>query len=242
MLELVNIRKSFGTFLALNRINLRLEPSRTSVLIGPSGCGKSTLIKIILGLLQPDEGHVTFEDSPLDQLDITLVRRRIGYVVQQGGLFPHLTVSQNLGLPAKHHGWSRQLIERRRKELLEIVRLPPDLLSRYPNELSGGQKQRVGLARALMLDPPLLLLDEPLGALDPLVRRELQEDLRAIFSELKKAVLLVTHDLHEAKFFAGSILLMHQGTLLQQGSFDDLIQQPADPFVTRFIEAQRKEL
>lgn len=212
------------------------------VLIGPSGCGKSTLMRLILGLVHPDSGSISFEDTPISAGQYIQVRRRIGYVVQSGGLFPHLTVEQNVGLVARHVGWSMARVRARAAEILELVQLSSNLLGRYPNELSGGQQQRVGLVRALMLDPTLLLLDEPLGALDPIVRSELQADLRSIFRRLGKTVLLVTHDLYEAAFFADRVALLNAGRLVQVGTMSELLRAPASPFVTKFVDAQRRSL
>ena len=167
------------------------------------------------------------------------VRLRTGYVIQDGGLFPHLTARGNVTLLARHLGWDRPRIEARVAELAELTRFPADGLDRHPRQLSGGQRQRVGLMRALMLDPAALLLDEPLGALDPLVRADLQTELRDIFRSLGKTVVLVTHDLGEATFFADRVVLLRDGRVVQEGSPADLWHRPADPFVTRFVQAQR---
>jgi osmoprotectant transport system ATP-binding protein len=167
------------------------------------------------------------------------MRHRIGYVIQSGGLFPHLTARDNVTLAARYLKRPSTWIESRVSELVELVQLSQDVLARFPGDLSGGQRQRVSLMRALMLDPDLLLLDEPLGALDPMVRHGLQDDLRALFARLKKTVLLVTHDLAEAAFFADTIVLMREGRIAQQGSYRDLIHAPADEFVRAFLKAQR---
>ena len=166
----------------------------------------------------------------------------MGYVVQDGGLFPHLTAHGNVTLMAHYLGWNARRIETRLAELTELTRFPDDGLTRYPTQLSGGQRQRVSLMRALMLEPDVLLLDEPLGALDPIIRSELQTDLRRIFQALAKTVLLVTHDLSEAGFFGDLIVLLRDGKIVQQGRLADLLGTPADPFVTRFINAQRGPL
>lgn len=240
MLELTHLSKSFGSVNVVRDFALSVGAGECVVLIGPSGCGKSTLMRMILGLVQPDSGRILFDRELVTASSQISVRRRIGYVVQSGGLFPHLTVEQNIGLVARHLGWKAVRIRQRAAELLHLVRLSPDLMARYPSELSGGQQQRIGLMRALMLDPPLLLLDEPLGALDPIVRSELQADLRAIFRQLNKAVLLVTHDLYEAAFFADRIALLNTGRLVQVGTMGELMQTPIEPFVTRFVDAQRR--
>jgi osmoprotectant transport system ATP-binding protein len=212
----------------------------TTALIGPSGCGKSTFLRLALGLLEPDHGSVTFEGRRLDRSKLAEARQRMGYVVQNGGLFPHLTARQNVTLMARQLRWASARIESRVSELLELSRLPQATLGRYPSELSTGQCQRVSLMRALMLDPDLLLLDEPLGALDPLVRHELQSELREIFARLGKTVVLVTHDLAEAVYLGGNLVLLRDGRLVQQGTVDDFVSRPADPFVVRYFNACRR--
>jgi osmoprotectant transport system ATP-binding protein len=182
---------------------------------------------------------VQFGDLALGPSTVQAIRRRIGYVVQEGGLFPHLTARDNVALLARHLGWPAARIEARLGELGALTRLPPELLDRYPAQLSGGQRQRVGIMRALMMDPDLLLLDEPLGALDPLVRADLQDDLLAAFRSLGKSVVMVTHDLDEAAFFGHRLVLLRDGRVVQVGTLDDLAHAPADPFVTRFLHAQR---
>jgi osmoprotectant transport system ATP-binding protein len=240
IVRLVGVSKRLGDVPALTRTSLDVEAGRTTALIGPSGSGKTTLLRLMMGLILPDEGQVLFEDAPLTGENVRDRRSRMGYVVQEGGLFPHLTGEGNVGLMARHLGWSPARTTARIAELAELVRLPRELLARYPVEISGGQRQRVGLMRALMLDPELLLLDEPLGALDPLVRAELQEDLVRIFAALGKSVVLVTHDLTEAALFAEAVVLMRDGAIVQRGSLRDLLENPADPFVTRFVNAQRR--
>jgi osmoprotectant transport system ATP-binding protein len=239
MLQLVGVSKSYSGTPALVPTDLTVAKGQTTVLIGPSGCGKSTLLRLMAGLLQPDSGVVTFESVPITPANAREIRRRIGFVVQDGGLFPHLTARGNVTLMARHLGWSRARMEERLAELMVLTRFPEKLLDHYPVQLSGGQRQRVSLMRALILDPALLLLDEPLGALDPLIRSELQTDLRGIFQALHKTVVLVTHDLVEAGFLGDTLVLMQAGRIVQQDTFDKLIQTPADEFVTRFINAQR---
>jgi osmoprotectant transport system ATP-binding protein len=239
MLELVDVSKRFGDTTVLEPLSLTIEPGRTTVLIGPSGCGKSTLLRIMIGLIAPDTGQVRFDGITLSPENVLILRRKMGYVIQEGGLFPHLTARGNIALMARYLGWPLPKIAEKIKELTELTRFPADGLDRYPVQLSGGQRQRVGLVRALMLDPSLLLLDEPMGALDPLVRYDLQQDLRDIFQKLKKTVVLVTHDMSEASFFGDVVLLMYQGRIVQRGRIEDMIKAPADPFVTRFLNAQR---
>jgi osmoprotectant transport system ATP-binding protein len=242
VITLKNIYKSFNSTVALKDFSYNFEKSKTTVLIGPSGCGKSSLLRLIVGLIQSDSGTIEIDEKPLTDLNIKSFRKRIGYVIQEGGLFPHLTAMQNISLMAAYIGWSDDEILSRIEKLTHLTKFPTDGLSRFPVELSGGQKQRVSLMRALMLDAEFLLLDEPLGALDPLIRYDLQKDLKEIFSELKKTVIMVTHDLNEAVFFADEIVLIKEGSIIQTGRIDDFTETPADPFVTRFVNAQRSEI
>ncbi|HJT82286.1 MAG TPA: ATP-binding cassette domain-containing protein, partial [Chthoniobacterales bacterium] len=217
LVEVADVAKSYDESPALHPTTLSIERGKTTVLIGPSGCGKSTLLRLIIGLLQPDQGTIRFDDTVLTPDNITQVRRRTGYVIQEGGLFPHLTARGNALLMARHIGKPDDEMQRRLAELCRLTRFPQNLLDRFPAELSGGQRQRVSLMRALMLSPELLLLDEPLGALDPLVRAGLQEDLKVIFGELRQTVILVTHDLAEAAYLGDHIVLMNEGQITQQG-------------------------
>ncbi len=242
MLELRGVAKKFGGLPALQPTDLEVKAGRTTVLIGPSGCGKSTLLRLMIGLIEPDAGSVRFEGEAFAPENVLALRRRMGYVIQDGGLFPHLTARENVGLMVGHLGWNEQRIAARLAELVQLTHFPEDGLERYPVQLSGGQRQRVSLMRALMLDPALLLLDEPLGALDPMVRAELQTELRRIFRALGKGVVLVTHDMAEAGFFGDEIVLMREGRIVQQGEFADFLQRPAEPFVTQFVNAQRNPL
>jgi osmoprotectant transport system ATP-binding protein len=242
MLELKNVSKTYGTAAALENLSLILEPQKTTVLIGPSGCGKSTLLRLMIGLIAPDGGAVFFNGKTITSKNAQEIRQEIGYVIQDGGLFPHLTAKENVVLMARFLGWEENRANKRVMELADLVQLPIASLNRFPAQLSGGQKQRVSLMRALMLDPDVLLLDEPLGALDPIIRSELQSDLRRIFQALKKTVVMVTHDLGEAGFFGDAIVLLRSGRIVQQGALEDFIHRPADPFVTRFIYAQRSPL
>ena len=190
-------------------------------------------------MIEPDTGELQFNGDKLRSDRIDIVRRKIGYVIQEGGLFPHLTARGNVLLMARHLGRDENEMQRRLAELSALTRLPETLLDRYPLELSGGQRQRVSLMRALMLSPELLLLDEPLGALDPLVRAALQKDLKEIFSRLQQTTFLVTHDLAEAAYLGDEIVLMNEGRIVQRGSIVDLRENPATDFVSEFINAQR---
>ena len=239
MFSMTAVGKRYGPGFALGPLDLALAPASTTALIGPSGAGKSTVLRLLLGLDWPDTGEVRFDGAPLRRQDLLPTRRRIGYVIQEGGLFPHLSCAANIGLMASTLGWAPARIAARSRELAERCRLPVEALDRYPAELSGGQRQRVGLIRALMLDPPALLLDEPLGALDPIVRHDLQAQMRELFATLGKTVVLVTHDVAEAAFLADELVLMRDGAIVQQGSARDLLNAPAEPFVHRFMTAQR---
>jgi osmoprotectant transport system ATP-binding protein len=238
-LQLVGVVHRFGR---LGPLDLEVPEGQTLAVLGQSGAGKTTLLRLLLGLLHPERGEVRFRGRDLREMDPTELRQRIGYVVQGGGLFPHLTAERNVTLVARWLSWPAERIRKRLDELLQLARLPAEALSRYPVELSGGQAQRVGLLRALMLDPEVLLLDEPLGALDPVTRFDLQGDLRQAFETLRKTVVLVTHDLPEAAFFAHRVAVLHEGRIAQLGSFAELARAPAAPFVARLLEAHRELL
>ena len=242
MFEVTGVSKTFGDLQALQKVDLSVHPEQTTVLIGPSGCGKSTLIRLMVGLIWPDEGTVTYEGQALTPANVLSLRHKMGYVIQEGGLFPHLTARKNVALMANYLGWAEDRIDSRIETLATLTHFPADGLDRFPGELSGGQRQRVGLMRALMLDPDVLLLDEPLGALDPMIRADLQSDLRLIFQTLGKTVVMVTHDMGEAGFFGDQIVLMREGEIVQIGSLKNLMQNPAHEFVTQFIHAQRNSL
>jgi osmoprotectant transport system ATP-binding protein len=242
VIEFQGVSRQYDGQIALAPLDLRCEPGKTTVLIGPSGCGKSTLLRLVAGLIAPDTGRVLIDGEPLGEHNLQALRHRMGYVIQEGGLFPHLTARANVTLLVRHLGWPASRIDARVDELSALTHVGADLLDRYPAELSGGQRQRVGLMRALMPDPDLLLLDEPLGALDPMIRSRLQDELRDIFATLRKTVILVTHDMAEAAFFADRIVLLRAGHLVQQGTLADLVHNPADPFVDEFITAQRRPL
>jgi osmoprotectant transport system ATP-binding protein len=239
MLELQNISKTFEDRSVLADVNLSVPKGATHALIGSSGSGKTTLLRITLGLIPFDQGYVKINDQAL--LSFTQVEwaDRIGYVPQDGGLFPHISGKNNVALIAKVRGWARARIDARVEELRRVVDLDAEILERFPREMSGGQKQRVAIMRAAMMDPAVMLLDEPMAALDPLIRRTLQRELKSIFQRLGKTVLLVTHDLGEAVYLAEQITMLHEGRVVQTGSFRDLLLSPANTFVTQFINAQR---
>jgi osmoprotectant transport system ATP-binding protein len=239
MIELESVSKKFGAMVALHETNLCFDAGRTTVLVGSSGCGKSTILRLIIGLLEPTTGTIKIEGQRVSASNILALRRQIGYVIQEGGLFAHLTAEQNVFLMARHLNQPAQEMQTRLRELCALTHLPENALTRYPVELSGGQRQRVSLMRALMLQPKVLLLDEPLGALDPMVRAHLQEDLKEIFQRLQQTTVMVTHDMAEAGFFANLIVLLNEGRIVQSGTLDDLRNSPASPFVSEFLHAQR---
>ena len=240
--QLSGVSKSYNGVPALSSCNLTIPAQRTTVLIGESGSGKSTLLRMMLGLVHPDDGRVLFQDSQLSDDNILALRRRMGYGIQGGGLFPHLTAADNVCLMAKYLRWPRSQIDARLSELVQLTQFPMEGLAHYPSELSGGQAQRVSLMRALMLGPEVILLDEPLGALDPVTRFELQSELKRVFNKVGKTVVMVTHDMGEAAFFGHRLVILRHGRILQQGSIEELINAPADPYITRFIRAQRSPL
>ena len=233
------VGKVFGNDVAISDINLEIPRGQITALIGPSGCGKSTILRLIVGLITPDTGEIQFDGERIAPETIMKIRRRLGYVIQDGGLFPHLTAQRNLTLQSTLFGKNGNDIEKRIGELCTLTKFPSNGLNRYPLELSGGQRQRVSLMRALMLSPELLLLDEPFAALDPLVRVNLQRDLKEICTQLRQTVLVVTHDLPEAAFLADDIVLINEGRIVQRGSIADLRSRPASEFAREFINAQR---
>jgi osmoprotectant transport system ATP-binding protein len=239
MIELRGVSKSYAGSTVLHKLDLAIAPGRTTVLIGPSGCGKSTLLRLMIGLALPDTGTVAIGGKVLSPATALEIRRGLGYVIQDGGLFPHLSARDNVVLMARYLGWEKSRMESRLADLAELTRFPVEGLGRFPAQLSGGQRQRLSLMRALMLDPEVILLDEPLGALDPMVRAELQTDLRKIFRSLEKTVVMVTHDLGEAGWFGHEIILMRDGRIVQRGPLAALLDDPAEPFVTQFVSAQR---
>jgi len=239
MIKLRSVSRTFGTTVALHETNLDVSAGKTTVLIGPSGCGKSTILRLIIGLLEPTSGTIEIDGDRVTPTNILSLRRRIGYVIQEGGLFAHLTARQNVLLMAKHLKEPVERMETRLLELCELTHFPESALKRYPVELSGGQRQRVSLMRALMLKPSVLLLDEPFGALDPMVRARLQDELKEIFGRLQQTIVMVTHDMAEAGFFADRIVLLNEGRIVQFGTLDDLRTRPATEFVREFLRAQR---
>ncbi|MCG8462373.1 MAG: ATP-binding cassette domain-containing protein [Holophagales bacterium] len=226
---------------AVDDVSLAVEAGETVCLIGPSGSGKTTLLRLLNRLVEPTSGTVRVAGEDVATADVIRLRRRMGYVIQGAGLFPHRTVAGNVGLLCRLEGWSRGRTRERVHELLDLVGLPPgDYADRLPRELSGGQQQRVGIARALALDPPIVLLDEPFGALDPITRQQMHDELLRLEEAVQKTLVLVTHDLREAFYLGDRVALLCSGRLEQVGSEEDLRQRPATPFVERFVGGLRE--
>jgi osmoprotectant transport system ATP-binding protein len=235
VLALENVSRSFGGRPAVRPVSLEVPRGKTTVLLGESGSGKSTLLRLMAGLIHPDTGRVLFEGEPMTPERAPVLRRRMGFGLQSGGLFPHLTAADNVTLLARALDWPRRRREERMAQLGQLVQLQEEVLVRWPAQLSGGQRQRVSLMRALMLEPTVLLLDEPLGALDPVTRGELQHELLRVFHAVGTTVVLVTHDLQEAALLGDLVALLRDGAVLQMGTLDELAAHPADPFVARFL-------
>jgi osmoprotectant transport system ATP-binding protein len=235
-IEFQKVRKSFAGRPVLEEFSLEVRPGETVALIGPSGCGKTTALKLVNRLLETDGGRVLVEGRDVAREDAIALRRKLGYVIQEGGLFPHWDVQSNVETVPRLLGWDEERRRRRAGEVLGMVNLPAEEFgARRPRQLSGGQRQRVGVARALAADPPVLLMDEPFGALDPIARRALQREFLDWKSRLKKAVLLVTHDMREAFLLADRIAVMDRGRIRQAGTKVDLVERPADDFVREFV-------
>jgi osmoprotectant transport system ATP-binding protein len=224
---------------AVDRLTLDIEPGDVVVLVGPSGCGKTTTLKMINRLEEPTSGRIHVDGREIHDLPAHDLRRGIGYVIQQIGLFPHRTIADNIATVPRLLGWDKGRLRARVDELVELVGLEPEMLRRYPRELSGGQQQRVGVARALAADPPILLMDEPFGAVDPIVRARLQDELLALQATVRKTIVLVTHDIDEAIKLGDRIALLQVGGVLAQyGTPDELLRDPASDFVRDFLGAE----
>ncbi len=239
MIRLVQISKQFGKTPAVADFTLTIPAGKTTVLIGPSGCGKTTTLEMINGLTRPDSGKVYVGGLDISQVDLTALRRKIGYVIQDVGLFPHYTVRENIAVVPRLLKRPEAQIHSRVEEMASLVNLNPDILDRYPAQLSGGQQQRVGVARALAADPEYLLMDEPFSALDPVNRERLQAEFLAVQARLGKTVVFVTHDMNEALRIGDQIAVMQKGRLVQSASPLELLLAPRDRFVRDFLGGQR---
>jgi osmoprotectant transport system ATP-binding protein len=238
-IELREVTKRYGgTGAALDRVTLSVPQGRVLVLLGRSGSGKTTALKTVNGLVQPDHGEVRTLGEDVASTDRIALRRRIGYVIQEAGLLPHLSVAQNVALVPELLGWERERRAERTRQMLELVGLDPRAFAdKAPARLSGGERQRVGLARALCADPPLLLMDEPFGALDPLTRRRLEDEFKSLQERLRKTVLLVTHDVPEALRLADEVAVMDAGRVLQRASPREIREAPQPGFVAELMAA-----
>lgn len=237
MIELAEVTKRYGDAAVVDRVSLRVEPGELVVFLGGSGSGKTTTLKMINRLIAPTSGRITVAGEDVNAAAPHELRRRIGYVFQRLGLFPHMSVAENVGVTPSLLGWDAARIRSRVEALLELVELPADVMGRLPHELSGGQAQRVAVARALAAEPPVLLLDEPFGALDPITRERLQGSLARIRAKLNLTVIFVTHDMVEALLLGDRVAVMRDGKLLQVGSGRELLRAPADPYVAKMMRA-----
>jgi len=235
------VTKDYGGKLAVNRLSLEIGDGEIVILVGPSGCGKTTTLRMINRLIEPTSGVIRIDGRETRGMEVTALRRSIGYVIQQVGLFPHLTVAENIATVPRLLGWSRSRTRARVDELLNLIGMPPaDFASRLPGELSGGQRQRVGVARALGADPPVLLMDEPFGAIDPVTRERLQDELLRLQSVLRKTIVFVTHDIDEAIRLGDRIALLDVGgRLAQYDTPEHLLAAPAEAFVEEFLGGGR---
>jgi osmoprotectant transport system ATP-binding protein len=241
MLRLESVGKRYGSRWVVGDLSVEVAEGEVCVLIGPSGCGKTTTLKMINRLVEPSAGRIYLDDEDVTDVDPVKLRRRMGYVIQQVGLFPHQTIAENVATVPHLLGWERNRIRDRVEELLRLVGLdPPEYSRRYPDELSGGQRQRVGVARALAADPPVLLMDEPFGAIDPIARDRLQGEFLRLQAEVRKTVVFVTHDIDEAVRLGDRIAVLHQGGVLEQYDTPaEILGRPASPFVADFVGQDR---
>jgi osmoprotectant transport system ATP-binding protein len=224
---------------AVQDLSFKVPAGEICVLIGPSGCGKTTALKLVNRLIPMTGGDITIDGRSVNDHQVTELRRGIGYVFQEIGLFPHMTIEDNIGSVPRLLGWNKQRIRKRAAELLELVGLDADSLRRYPGEFSGGQQQRVGVARAMAVDPPIMLMDEPFGAIDPITRDRLQNDFLRLHKEIRKTIIFVTHDIDEAIKMGDRIAIMREGHLVQLDTSDKLLASPSNDFVASFVGADR---
>lgn len=236
MIEFIDVNKNFGEYHIIKNLSLKIEKGKITVIIGSSGCGKTTTLKMINKLILPTSGKIYIDGEDISQKDTIKLRRNIGYVIQQTGLFPHMTVKENIELIAKIENIDKNKINTRTKELMKMINLDYDIFSeRYPLELSGGQQQRVGVARAFALNPAIILMDEPFSAVDPISRRQLQDELIAIQKKLEKTIVFVTHDIQEAVKIADKICLLNNGEIMQYDTPENIVKNPKNDFVRKFV-------
>jgi osmoprotectant transport system ATP-binding protein len=239
MIKVENLSKKFDGKFAVERINFEVAEGETLVLLGTSGCGKTTTLRMINRLIEPDSGEVYIDGKNVAGQQPELMRRHMGYVLQNHGLFPHYTVLENMSVVPKLLNWDKEKIRSRSMELLDKLKLDRTLGKQYPSALSGGQQQRVGLARALMADPPILLMDEPFGALDNITRADIRREFTELDELVKKTIILVTHDIQEAFEMGNKICLMDKGQVMQYGTPEELLFKPESPFVASFLREHK---
>ena len=239
MIRFENVSMSYGEHEVLKNMNLHIKEGQLVVLIGPSGCGKTTTLQLINRLLLPTSGKIYIGDKDISTVDAVQLRRNVGYVIQEIGLFPHMTIKQNIEIVPRLLKWSEKQRKERSAELLKLVGMDESYLSRYPANLSGGQQQRIGLLRALAAEPPIILMDEPFGALDPITRETLQDEILSLQKKLHQTIVFVTHDMDEALKIADVIILMKDGVVLQVASPKELLNAPANEYVEQFIGKHR---
>jgi osmoprotectant transport system ATP-binding protein len=240
-IEIKNVSKKYGAVIAVNQVSLNVIGGELLILLGPSGCGKTTLLRMINRLVETDDGQILINGQDVKNFNPVLLRKNIGYVIQQIGLFPHMTVKENISLVPKLEGWTEKDMNQRVRELLELVSLPPEqFLNRRPKELSGGQQQRIGLARAMVMDSPLLLMDEPFGALDPILRKQLQEEFIRVKERLQRTIIFVTHDIEEAFRLGDRVAILKEGQLIQVARKNELLVNPANDFIADIVDSNKK--
>lgn len=242
MIVLKEVSKQFGAVKAVNNVSFTVQEGETLILLGTSGCGKTTTLRMINRLIEPSAGEIFVNNRAIAGLPPETLRRGMGYVLQNTGLFPHYTIAENIAVVPKLLHWSPEKIQSRTRELLQKLRLAPEQLALYPDQLSGGQQQRVGLARALVANPPILLMDEPFGALDPITRATIRREFKELDELKNKTIVMVTHDVAEAFALGDRICLMDEGKIQQLGTPAKLLLQPANPFVQSFLQEQRLSL
>ncbi|OKS88560.1 ABC transporter ATP-binding protein [Mucilaginibacter polytrichastri] len=242
MISVRQLSKHYGDIKAVDQISFEVNEHENLILLGTSGCGKTTTLKMLNRLIEPTSGEVFFDGKNINAQSPENLRRGIGYVLQNTGLFPHYTIAENIGIVPRLLKWDKVKIESCTQELLEKLHLPAESLHQYPSQLSGGQQQRVGLARALIADPPVLLMDEPFGALDNITRAKIQAEFKELDELTRKTIIMVTHDVQEAFELADRICLMDQGHIIQIGTPQELLFKPANNFVKQFLDAQRVQL
>lgn len=243
MIDLIHVTKRFGAATAVDDISLSVARGELCVLVGTSGCGKSTTLRMINRLIEHSEGEIHIDGQQIRAFREETLRRRMGYAIQSTGLFPHWTVARNIGLVPRLLKWPAAKVQARVEELMALLGLSmEEFAGKYPHQLSGGQAQRVGVARALAADPDILLMDEPFGALDPITRESLQEELRELQARLHKTIVFVTHDMDEALRLADHLVVMHQGRIVQQGRPLELLREPADGFVESLLGGEDRGL